>query len=62
MARGLAACFICTLMLIPVLIVNAASGTGVRMALVVMACSASVLVGSSFTNAKTGELFVGGAT
>ena len=50
------------LMLIPVLIVNAASGTALRMAFIVLATMLFVLAVSSFTKSKTGELFVAGAT
>lgn len=58
----MAACLVCTLMLIPVLVVNAATATALRISLIVMATLVFVLAVSSFTKAKTGELFVAGAT
>ena len=50
------------LMLVPVLIVNAATSTDVRIALIVISILVFVLAVSTFTKAKTGELFVAGAT
>lgn len=58
----MAACFIYVLMFVPVIIVNAAGRVGSRLVLIAMATAVFLLALSSFTKARTVEIFVSGAT
>lgn len=48
--------------LVPIVILNALASIALRMAVIVVASAFLVIAVSSFTNAKTVELFVSGAT
>lgn len=62
LTRTLIAWFVVVSLLVPIVIINALSSLVLRMAIIVVASAVLITTLSSFTNAKTVELFVSGAT
>ena len=62
LTRTLIAWFVVVSLLVPIVIINALSSLALRMAIIVVASAILITALSSFTNAKTVELFVSGAT
>ncbi|KAL9632057.1 MAG: hypothetical protein Q9204_003955 [Flavoplaca sp. TL-2023a] len=61
-ARTVAVYLISALLVVPVVIISAVNGIVLRIGIIFMATSTFILVLSGFTKAKTGDIFVAGAT
>lgn len=62
LTRSLIASVVVVLLLVPIVILNALASIALRMAVIVVASAFLIVAVSSFTNAKTVEVFVSGAT
>jgi hypothetical protein len=61
-ARAVIVCLITALLVVPVVIVSAADGMLLRIVIISIATSTFILALSGFTKARTGEIFLAGAT
>ena len=62
LTRALIASVVVILLLVPIVILNALATIALRMAAIVIASATLIIAVSSFTNAKTVEVFLSGAT
>ena len=62
LTRAIIASIVVILLLVPIVILNALASIALRMAVIVIASAFLIIAVSSFTNAKTVEVFVSGAT
>lgn len=62
LTRAFIASVVVILLLVPIVILNALASIALRMAVIVIASAFLIIAVSSFTNAKTVEVFVSGAT
>ena len=62
MGRSVIACLLVLLLIVPVIVVNAIDRVALRLLVIVVASIIFITVLSMLTKARTGEIFVAGAT
>lgn len=62
MGRSVIACLLVLLLIVPVIVVNAIDRVALRLLVIVVASTIFITVLSMLTKARTGEIFVAGAT
>jgi len=62
MGRSVIACLLVLLLIVPVIVVNAIDRVALRLLVIAVASTIFITVLSMLTKARTGEIFVAGAT